>query len=123
NIVAAKENLPLDEQPCKCPLHSGELSVRFRSIPNAIPTPLEFQEIRSDKELDHWEEKQQKQAYASAYDIVLKLQLRQRLKEKREKQELKYQTKTTPSERSSEKSGSNGAKQSTDQKTEHSDFD
>ncbi|KIW35071.1 uncharacterized protein PV07_01792 [Cladophialophora immunda] len=81
-----EKDLPLDEQPCKCSLHTGEKTIRFRSIPNAIPTPKKLQAILEDKELSKWEEQRQKQAFASAYDTVLKLQLKDWLRDNEKRQ-------------------------------------
>ncbi|KAH0559167.1 hypothetical protein GP486_004298 [Trichoglossum hirsutum] len=75
-------DLRLSQQPCPCGLHGNTDSVRFRSIPNAVPTPAQWKEIRADPHVSEWEVKRRKQSYASAYDMVLKLHLKERLKKR-----------------------------------------
>ncbi|EXJ70155.1 uncharacterized protein A1O5_06223 [Cladophialophora psammophila CBS 110553] len=113
---AQEKGLPVDEQPCECSLHPNEKAIRFRSIPNAIPTPPDFHAIENDKELKCWEVQRQKQAFASAYDIVLKIQLKNCFNENRKRPKSKQTI-------LKERFGPNGSDTSTNHKSKSTDVD
>src|SRR2546423_1273059 len=72
--------LPFAITHSKCKYHEVP-TIRFRSVPNAIPTPKEWAVIQGNKDLRDWELHPRKQSFASAYDMVLKLQLHERFEE------------------------------------------
>ena len=67
-----------------CEHHRNAEQVRFRSIPNIIPTPPELDSILNDDDVDlrRWEELQRKQDLASVYNVNLKLHLKFHLRER-----------------------------------------
>jgi len=59
----------------KCPLHKDKTSIRFRSIPNAIPTLSELELMEECIPVKDWEKQHAKQDYATSYDMAFKLHL------------------------------------------------
>jgi len=72
----------LTQQPCKCNVHKGQDTVRFRSIPYSIPSPEEWYKIKAAADVSEWEPNKRKSSYASSYDFIFKLQLKEQFEQR-----------------------------------------
>src|SRR2546423_848478 len=81
-----KTTPPPTYAPTACEYHNKKY-LRFRSIPNTIPTPEQLDKILGDEDHDldliNWESKKQKQEFASVYNMNLKLHLKDHFRKHR----------------------------------------